>query len=124
MTKRDLIEVLVDECDHLQRRDVEALVHSVFDVLSDALVDGERIEIRGFGSFVLKNRDARRGLNPRTGESVDVPAKRVPFFKAGKELRVRVDEGREAPAAATPDAAAPDAAAPQPLVAETPGENH
>lgn len=112
MTKRDLIEALVDECAHLPRRDVEALVHSVFDVLSEALIEGERIEIRGFGSFVLKNREARRGLNPRTGESVEVPAKRVPFFKAGKELRIRVDEGR----LATPGAAESAPAD------ETPGE--
>ena len=113
MTKRDLIEALVEECAHLPRRDVEALVHSVFDVLSEALVEGERIEIRGFGSFVLKNREARRGLNPRTGESVDVPAKRVPFFKAGKELRIRVDEGRMAEVGETQIAPA----------ADTPGEN-
>lgn len=93
MTKRELIEDVIEESPHLPRREVEALVNAVFDTLSDALIQGQRVEIRGFGSFVLKQRKSRVGLNPKTGESVDVPAKRVPFFKAGKELRRRVDAG-------------------------------
>ena len=94
MTKRELIEGIIDSREALPRREVESLVNAVFDTLAEALVRGERIEIRGFGSFVVKQRDGRMGLNPKTGESVHVPPKRVPFFKAGKELRERVDEGR------------------------------
>ena len=67
------------------------MVNAVFDSLTDALVEGERIEIRGFGSFIIKHRPAREGRNPRTGTVVSVVAKRVPLFKVGKELRLRVD---------------------------------
>ena len=69
----------------------EVMVNAVFESLADALRRGERIEIRGFGSFVVKHREARDGRNPRTGKRVAVAAKRVPFFKVGKELRLRVD---------------------------------
>ena len=99
MTKRELIEEVVRHQSHLRPRDVEALVGAVFTTLSEALARGERIEIRGFGSFIVKRRNAREGLNPKTGEAVAVAAKRVPFFKAGKELKLRVD-GK-----ATPDPA-------------------
>jgi len=91
MTKRELIETVANARPHLPRRDVETLVNSVFKTLSEALTRGERIEIRGFGSFIVKRRNAREGLNPKTGEAVSVAAKRVPFFKAGKELKLRVD---------------------------------
>lgn len=91
MTKRELIETVADARPHLPRRDVETLVNAVFKALSEALTRGERIEIRGFGSFIVKRRNAREGLNPKTGEVVSVAAKRVPFFKAGKELKLRVD---------------------------------
>ena len=91
MTKRDLIEKVADSRPDLPRRDVETLVNAVFQSLSQALARGERIEIRGFGSFIVKKRNAREGLNPKTGEAVRVEAKRVPFFKAGKELKERVD---------------------------------
>ncbi len=91
MTKRELIEAVADARQNLPRRDVESLVNSVFKTLSEALTRGERIEIRGFGSFVVKQRNAREGLNPKTGATVRVAAKRVPFFKAGKELKLRVD---------------------------------
>jgi len=91
MTKRQLIEAVADARQDLPRRDVETLVNAVFKTLAEALTRGERIEIRGFGSFIVKRRNAREGLNPKTGEVVSVAAKRVPFFKAGKELKVRVD---------------------------------
>ena len=91
MTKRELIEEVINSKSHLPRREVEALVNAVFGSLTEALVRGERIEIRGFGSFVVKHRQAREGRNPKTGALVPVHAKRVPFFKVGKELRLRVD---------------------------------
>ena len=91
MTKRELIEAVIDARSNIPRREAEALVNSVFASLADALARGERIEIRGFGSFIVKRRNAREGLNPKTGEVVSVTAKRVPFFKAGKELKQRVD---------------------------------
>ena len=97
MTKRDLIEEIVTIYPQFSHRDTEVMVNAVFDGLTDALRRGERIEIRGFGSFVVKHRDARDGRNPRTGRHVAVAAKRVPFFKVGKELRLRVD-GAEAAA--------------------------
>jgi len=92
MTKRELIEEVVNARSHMPRREVEALVNGVFGSLADALARGERIEIRGFGSFIVKRRNAREGLNPKTGEVVTVNAKRVAFFKAGKELKQRVDQ--------------------------------
>jgi len=91
MTKRELIEEVVHARTDLPRREVEALVNGVFETLSEALARGERIEIRGFGSFIVKRRNAREGLNPKTGAVVEVHAKRVAFFKAGKELKQRVD---------------------------------
>lgn len=91
MTKRELIEQVISAKAELPRSEVEGLVNAVFDALAGSMVRGERIEIRGFGSFIVKDRDARTGLNPKTGATVEVPAKRVPFFKAGKELRERVD---------------------------------
>ncbi len=102
MTKRGLIEELVRLYPRFSRRDAEVMVNAVFDSLAEALRRGDRIEIRGFGSFVVKQREAREGRNPRTGRRVSVAAKRVPFFKVGKELRVRVDgdETESTPAAA------------------------
>ena len=91
MTKRGLIDELVSLYPRFSRRDAEVMVNTVFESLADALRRGERVEIRGFGSFVVKQREARDGRNPRTGKRVAVAAKRVPFFKVGKELRVRVD---------------------------------
>jgi integration host factor subunit beta len=91
MTKRDLIEEVAKAFPQLARRDAEVVVNAVFDTMTDALVRGDRIEIRGFGSFVVKQRQAREGRNPKTGAIVPVDAKRVPFFKVGKELRLRVD---------------------------------
>ena len=91
MTKRELIEAVITARTSIPRREAEALVNSVFASLAEALARGERIEIRGFGSFVVKHRQAREGRNPKTGALVPVAAKRVPFFKVGKELKLRVD---------------------------------
>jgi integration host factor subunit beta len=91
MTKRDLIDEVVKLYPRFSGRDSEVMVNAVFDSMTDALARGERIEIRGFGSFVVKHRQAREGRNPKTGALVPVAAKRVPFFKVGKELKLRVD---------------------------------
>jgi len=91
MTKSDLIQKLSDKEPTLSRRDMELVVNTVFDQMREALVGGDRIEIRGFGSFSVKDRESREGRNPKTGAVVEVPAKRVPYFKVGKELRERVD---------------------------------
>ncbi|MEL6794503.1 MAG: integration host factor subunit beta [Pseudomonadota bacterium] len=92
MIKSELIQKLADENPHLYQRDVERIVSSVFDEITDALARGDRVELRGFGAFSVKHRDARTGRNPRTGESVEVPAKRAPFFKTGKDLRDRMND--------------------------------
>jgi len=97
MTKRDLIEEVNKKFPHLSHRDSEVIINSIFDSMIDAMAHGERIEIRGFGSFIVKHRRAREGRNPKTGEVVLVAAKRTPFFKVGKGLRLRVDnKGPEA----------------------------
>ena len=91
MTKSELITYLAEENPHLYQRDVERIVTTIFDEITSALSRGDRVELRGFGAFSIKQRDARIGRNPRTGERVDVPSKVVPFFKPGKELRELVD---------------------------------
>jgi integration host factor subunit beta len=91
MTKRNLVDEIVRLYPRYSRRDAEAMVNAVFATMADALRRDERIEIRGFGSFVVKHRRAREGRNPKTGNTVYVAAKRVPFFKVGKELKLRVD---------------------------------
>jgi len=101
MTKHELIDEVARLYPRYSRRDAEVIVNAVFDSMADALHQGNRIEIRGFGSFVVKSRDARDGRNPKTGRLVSVPAKQVPFFKVGKELRLRVDGQPAPPAAAT-----------------------
>lgn len=95
MTKSELIAVIAAENPHLRGGDVETIVATVFDQISNALAQGSRVELRGFGAFTIKRRDARTGRNPRTGASVKVDEKSVPFFKAGKELRERVNRGGE-----------------------------
>ena len=92
MTKRELIEEVVHARTDLPRREVEALVNGVFETLSDALARGERIEIRGFGSFKTKKRKGRMARNPRTGAQVQVDEHYVPFFKVSKELRSIVND--------------------------------
>lgn len=91
MIKSELIQKLADENPHLFQRDVERIVAAVFEEIAEALSRGDRVELRGFGAFSVKTRDARQGRNPRTGESVAVPEKRAPFFKTGKDLRDRMN---------------------------------
>lgn len=91
ITRSELIEVLIEKQPHLDRRDVELAVKTVLDRMGDAFEEGDRIEIRGFGSFSLHYRPSRTGRNPRTGESVEVEDKFSPHFKPGKELKERVD---------------------------------
>jgi integration host factor subunit beta len=93
MTRSELIAELSTANPHLRAHDVELIVATVFDEIAAALTRGERVELRGFGAFTIKRRDARTGRNPRTGEAVPVDEKAVPFFKAGKELRERVNRG-------------------------------
>lgn len=96
MTKSDLIErVALKSEGKISRSEAEVIVNTIFESMCEALVEGERIEIRGFGSFSVKERDAREGRNPKTGEVVTVAPKRVPFFKVGKELKERVDDEEE-----------------------------
>ena len=94
MTKSDLIERLVAEQIHLPSRDIETSVNAVLEYMSNSLVDGDRIEIRGFGSIGLRFRAPRTGRNPKTGESVSVPGKYVPHFKPGRLLRERVNKAK------------------------------
>jgi integration host factor subunit beta len=91
MIKSELVQAISTSNPHLFQRDVENIVNAIFDEISDALAHGNRVELRGFGAFTVKNRSPRTGRNPRTGESVTVEEKWVPFFKAGKELRVRLN---------------------------------
>lgn len=96
MTRSELVKSLARDNPHLYRRDVERIVATVFDEIARALTRGDRVELRGFGAFTARDRNARLGRNPRTGASVRVPAKRTPFFRPGKSLRERVDAGRTA----------------------------
>ena len=96
MTKSELILRIGALNPHLYHRDVERIVTTIFDEITNALARRDRVELRGFGAFSVKERDARKGRNPRTGEAVAVDEKVVPFFKTGKELRDRLN-GRETP---------------------------
>ena len=87
MTRSELIQRLAERNPHLYLRDLEKIVEKIFDEITAALVRGDRVELRGFGAFSVKHRDSRTGRNPRTGETVSVEAKRLPFFKTGKGLR-------------------------------------
>ncbi|MBL6952626.1 MAG: integration host factor subunit beta [Alphaproteobacteria bacterium] len=91
MIKSELIARLAEQNPHLYQRDVERIVTTVFNEITDALRRGDRVELRGFGAFSVKRRPSRIGRNPRTGESVSVAEKFVPFFKTGKELRERLN---------------------------------
>ena len=91
MIKSELIQTIADENPHLYQRDVERIVNTIFDEIIKSMADGHRVELRGFGAFSVKKRDARMGRNPRTGESVHVEEKYVPFFKTGKLLRDRLN---------------------------------
>ncbi|MGA9763591.1 MAG: integration host factor subunit beta [Rhodomicrobium sp.] len=91
MIKSELIERLASGNPHLMHRDVEKIVNVVFEEITGALARGDRVELRGFGAFSVKHRPARTGRNPRTGDQVDVSEKFVPYFKTGKELRIRLN---------------------------------
>jgi len=91
MIRSELIQKIADENPHLYQRDVERIVNTVFEEVIDAISDGNRVELRGFGAFSVKKREPRVGRNPRTGEAVHVEEKHVPFFKTGKLLRDRLN---------------------------------
>lgn len=91
MTKSELVEIIAEAHGEITRREAEVVVNEIFSAISDALASGDRVELRGFGSFTTKRRNPRVGRNPKTGESVQVPSKVIPHFKPGKELRDRVD---------------------------------
>ena len=91
MTKSELIARLAEQNPSLYHRDLEQLVNTVFETITKALEDGDRVELRGFGAFSVREREARIGRNPRTGEPVNVEAKRMPFFKMGKGMRERLN---------------------------------
>jgi integration host factor subunit beta len=93
MIRSELVQNLCSEFPDLTQREVETAVGAFFDSITEQLSSGGRVELRGFGAFSARQRDARVGRNPRTGESVDVDAKRVPYFKPGKEMRERLNLG-------------------------------
>ena len=92
MTKSELIEQLSLTTVYLNKKEAEMVVNTIFDSIGGALAGGDRVEIRGFGSFTVRERDAREARNPKSGEVVKIPAKKTPFFKTGKELRARVNQ--------------------------------
>ena len=92
MTKSELISRIAELNPHLYLRDIEKIVDTFFEEITSALANGDRVELRGFGAFSVKEREARVGRNPRTGEKVQVDAKRLPFFKTGKALRDRLND--------------------------------
>ncbi len=95
MTKSEIIDILTRKQNHLSSKDVELSVKLLLENMSSVLADGGRIEIRGFGSFSLHHRTARKGRNPKTGDQVNLPPKFVPHFKPGKQLRERVNASRK-----------------------------
>lgn len=112
MTKAELIED-VSRAAELSRKESESIVETIFDSIVKSLRDGDKIEIRGFGSFRTRQRKSRIGRNPKTGARVDVPAKRIPYFKPSKELKDLVNAGEPAASQApAPEAAPPSSAAP------------
>ena len=117
MTKSELIQTIAAKLPHLPARDVEFVVNTLFGAMTDAMKQGDRIEIRGFGSFSVRHRQSRLGRNPKTGDVIEVPFKRVPFFTVGHELKERVNGGstvdgphEESPEEATPTLGASGAA--------------
>jgi integration host factor subunit beta len=103
MTKAELVEDVARAAE-LTKKDAERLVEIVFESIIETLNQGEKIELRGFGSFRVRERGARRGRNPKTGDPVNIPAKRVPYFKPGKELKELINE-ESAPSSSAPDGA-------------------
>ena len=92
MIKSELVQVIADKNPHLYHRDVENVINAILDEITNALAEGNRVELRGFGAFSVKNRPPRQARNPKTGERVAVEEKWVPFFKTGKELRERLNK--------------------------------
>ncbi|WP_455466091.1 integration host factor subunit beta [Bartonella sp. B39] len=92
MVKSELVQIIARQNPHLFQRDVENIVNAIFEEISTALSNGNRVELRGFGAFSVKSRSARNGRNPRTGEAVVVEEKWIPFFKTGKDLRDRLNQ--------------------------------
>jgi integration host factor subunit beta len=91
MIKSELVSKLTEQNPHLYQRDIEQIVNAILDTISDALAQGGRVELRGFGTFTVKKREARAGRNPRTGEAVSIAEKVVPVFRTGKEMRHRLN---------------------------------
>ena len=91
MTKSQLIEKVAESFSDYKKRDIELAVNTIFDSMKDALINERRVEIRGLGTFRVKHREARQGRNPRCGENVDIPNRKIPFFKAGRALKVQLN---------------------------------
>ena len=91
MIRSELVQKLCSDFPDLSQRELESVVSAIFDSITEQLADGGRVELRGFGAFSTRERDPRKGRNPRTGEAVEVPGKRVPYFKPGKEMRARLN---------------------------------
>ena len=96
MTKTDLIQKISEKVSFLNKKQTDRVVNCIFENIKQALEKADKVEIRGFGSFTIRKRDPREGRNPLTGEKVNVPAKKVPFFRAGKELKKMVDTSEKA----------------------------
>lgn len=92
MTKSEFITELANSIDYLSHKEAAVIVNTFFDAIADELIAGNKVELRGFGSFKVKERHSRTGRNPKSGEKVSVPKKRVPYFKPGKELRLLIDQ--------------------------------
>jgi integration host factor subunit beta len=93
MTKSELIETVAMQVNTFSRKDVEMIIDTLFQSMTDSLSNGEKVEIRGFGSFKIKERSGRQGRNPKSGENIFIESKKVPFFKAGKEIKERINKG-------------------------------
>ena len=106
MTKADLVEEVIRVAD-LSKKDAEIVVNTVFEQIVEALQGDDKIELRGFGSFRVRRRRSRLGRNPKTGDRVDVPSKRIPYFKPGKELRDLINDAEGAPSASGESGAEP-----------------
>ncbi len=91
MTKSELVEILLSKAAHVSHRDMETIVNTIFDSMTNALSSGNRIELRGFGTFEVRVREPRQGRNPKSGQKVTLGIRKVPFFKAGKELKEKIN---------------------------------